>query len=115
MGILVLKNIFTICTKLQLIIVNLIQIVEVKCEEGVTTEEFVIAAHDTATNLINRSDFPADVETLSITFGLIFNYWGRRSFCKMYAIDYVENVDNEAIKKCKGKKSYKGLDVLMDG
>ena len=26
------------------------------------TEEFVIAAHDTSTNLINRSDFPADVE-----------------------------------------------------
>jgi hypothetical protein len=80
-----------------------------------TAEEFVIVAYDTSTNLINRSDFPADVETLAITFGLIFNYWGRRSICKMYAVDYVEKVDNEAIEKCIGKDPFKALDAFMNG
>lgn len=80
-----------------------------------TAEEFVIAAHDTSTNLINRSDFPADVETLAITFGLIFNYWGRRSISKMYAADYVEKVDNEAIERCIGKELFKALDLFMNG
>ena len=80
-----------------------------------TAEEFVIAAHDTASNLIARSDFPADVETLTIMFGLIFNYWGRRSICKMYAIDYADNVNNEAIEKYLGKKPFKALDEFMNG
>lgn len=80
-----------------------------------TAEEFVITAHDTATNLISRSDFPADVETLATTFGLIFNYWGRRSICKMYATDYVERVNNEAIEKFIGKEPFKALDAFMNG
>jgi hypothetical protein len=80
-----------------------------------TAEEFVIAAHNTSTSLINRSDFPADVETLATTFGLIFNYWGRRSICKMYAVDYVEKVDNEAIEKCIGKELFRALDAFMNG
>lgn len=84
-------------------------------ENPKSAEKFVIAAHDTSTNLISRSDFPADVETLAITFGLIFNYWGRRSICKMYAVDYVEKVDNEAIEKFVGKEPFKALDVFMNG
>ena len=75
----------------------------------------MIAAHDISSNIINRSDFPADVETLTITFGLVFNYWGRRSICKMYALDYIEKVDNEAIEKFIGKESFKALDAFMNG
>ena len=84
-------------------------------ENSKTAEEFVITAHNTLSNLISRSDFPADVETLAITFGLIFNYWGRRSICKMYAVDYEEKVDNEAIEKCIGKEPFKALDAFMNG
>lgn len=80
-----------------------------------TVEEFVDAAHDTATSLINREDFPADVETLSITIGLIFNYWGRRSICRMYAVDYAEKVDNATIEKLIGSERYKALDELTYG
>lgn len=80
-----------------------------------TAEKFVIAAHDTSTNLINRSDFPADVETLATTFGLLFNYWGRRSICKMYAVDYFEKVDNQTIEKCIRKEPFKALDAFMNG
>ena len=80
-----------------------------------TAEEFVLAAHETSTNLINRSDFPADVETLATTFGLIFNYWGRRSICKMCTVDYVEKVDNKAIEKFIGKEPFKAWDAFMNG
>lgn len=80
-----------------------------------TAEEFVALAHDTSVSLIKRNDFPADVETLAITFGLIFNYWGRRSICKMYAVDYVERADNEAIEKCIGREPFKALDAFMNG
>lgn len=79
-----------------------------------TVEEFLIAAHDTSSNLISRSDFPADVETLAITVGLIFNYWGRRSICKMYAVDYVEKVDNEVIEKFIGKEPFRAMDAFMN-
>jgi len=80
-----------------------------------TAEELVIEAHNASTSLINRSNFPADVETLVITFGLFFNYWGRRSICKMHAVDYVEKVDNEVIEKCMGKEPFKAMDVFMNG
>ncbi|WP_334104163.1 hypothetical protein [Muricomes intestini] len=84
-------------------------------ENTKAAEEYVIKSHDVSTNLINRSDFPADVETLAITVGLIFNYWGRRSICKMYAVDYVESVDNTAIEKFIGKDLFRALDTFMNG
>lgn len=60
-----------------------------------TAEEFVV---NTSKDLINRGDFPADVETLVIMFGLIFNYWGRSSICKMHAVDYVEKWTTKSLK-----------------
>ncbi len=90
------------------------QMCETVCGPKVA-EEFVIEAYDTSTNLINRSDFPADVETLATTFGLIFNYLGRRSTCKMYAVDYVEKVDNKVIENFIGKEPFKALNIFMNG
>lgn len=77
--------------------------------------EFLVSAHKTASELIVRGDFPADAETLSVTFGLIFNYWGRRSICKKYALDYIEKVDNTAIEKLIGKEPFKALNAYMKG
>lgn len=62
-----------------------------------TALEFLMEPHDLATELINRKDFPASIETLAITLGLVFNYYGRRSICLMYANDYQEQVDNTSI------------------
>lgn len=62
-------------------------------------QEYVTAPHALATELISREDFPVDFETLKCTLGVIFNYYGRRSICKMYANDYREEVDNSAIEK----------------
>ena len=62
-------------------------------------QEYVTAPHALATELISREDFPVDFETLKCTLGVIFNYYGRRSICKMYANDYREEIDNSAIEK----------------
>ena len=61
--------------------------------------EYVMAPHALATELIDRADFPVDFETLKCTLSVIFNYYGRRSICKMYANDYREEVDNATIEK----------------
>lgn len=52
--------------------------------------DYVLSGIRTAKSLIARQDFPADVATLATTLGLIFNFWGRSSICKMYAMDYQE-------------------------
>lgn len=62
-----------------------------------TIEEFVYEPHKIACNMISRKDFPANIEALKVTLGLIFNYYGRRSVCKKYAVDFIDNVDNTLI------------------
>lgn len=49
-----------------------------------------------AIQLFSREDFPADINTLKSAFGVLYNYWGLRSICKMYASDYEEKVQNDA-------------------
>ena len=55
------------------------------------------------------------METLVIMFELIFDFWVRRSICKMYAVDYVEKMDNEVIEKRMGKEPFKEMDAFMNG
>ena len=52
-----------------------------------------------ANELIGRANFPADFKTLKDTMGVIFNYFGRRSICKMYSKDYQDNADTSTIEK----------------
>lgn len=80
-----------------------------------TAAEFLMEPHIHATELINRQDFPANLETLATTFGVIFNYYGRRSICKMYAIDYIEKVDNSSIIKLIKKETVEALNNFMYG
>ena len=49
--------------------------------------------------LIGHVNFPADFKTLKDTMGVIFNYFGRRSICKMYSKDYQDNADTSTIEK----------------
>lgn len=77
--------------------------------------EFVAMPHSLATELIGRADFPANIETLAVTLGVIFNYLGRRSICKMYARDFVESVDNSTIEGFIGTEPYNALNAYMVG
>ena len=68
-----------------------------------------------ATKLISRKDFPRNIETLATTMGLIFNYYGRRSICKMYAIDYNDCADMDIIAGFIGQETIKALNDYMLG
>lgn len=58
-----------------------------------TALSYVLEAHNPASEILARSDFPKDIETLSTTLGLIFNFLGRRSICMLYATDYNKYIE----------------------
>lgn len=80
-----------------------------------TIKEFLDMPRLLAIELINRADFPANIETMKVTMGLIFNYYGRRSICKMYALDYQDNEDNSTIAKLIYPQTVTLLDGFMVG
>ena len=81
----------------------------------ITAQEFVDMPRKHATKLISRKDFPRNIETLATTMGLIFNYYGRRSICKMYAIDYNDCADMDIIAGFIGQETIKALNDYMLG
>ena len=82
---------------------------------GKSALEFLLQSHSHAVAMIERVDFPASIEALAVTLGLIFNYYGRRSICKMYAVDFIDNTDNSAIAKFIRPDTVKALDMFMLG
>ena len=80
-----------------------------------TALQFTLAPHDLAVSLIERDDFPANIETLATTFGVTFNYYGRRAICKMHSTDFKDEIDNSAIEKFLGIDTVKALDTFMQG
>ena len=80
-----------------------------------TAKEFVDMPRNLANELISREDFPANIETLATTMGAIFNYYGRRSICKMYATDYIDEADTSVIAGFIGEDTVKALDAFMLG
>ena len=80
-----------------------------------TVKEYVEIPHREAAELISRTDFPADIEALAVTIGLIFNYYGKRSICKMYAVDYQDGPEYEVIQDVLSAKMIKALNEFMVG
>ena len=68
-----------------------------------------------AIDLFSRRDFPADISTLKSAFGVLYNYYGLRSICEMYATDYVEEIKNEAFLKIISSQNYVTMNNLMHG
>lgn len=77
--------------------------------------EYVGETHKHVTELINRMDFPANIDMLKSTLGIIFNYYGRRSICKMYATDYIDSLDNAVFKRFLTPQMEKLLNSYMEG
>lgn len=80
-----------------------------------TAQEFVEMPRKLASELIGREDFPANLETLAVTLGIIFNYYGRRSVCLMYAGDYDDSADMSVIEGFLGKDTVKAFNNYMVG
>lgn len=81
----------------------------------ITVGEFLDGSCSTACEIINRKDFPKDVETLSTALGIIFNYLGRRSICKMYSTDYKDVIDDSRLSSLIGNAHFSLLKGLMSG
>ena len=80
-----------------------------------SVKEYLYAKHQFVVDMMSRMDFPANLETLKSTLGVLYNYWGLRSICKMYAQNYIEQVDNTAIIKLLPLQLFTVMNVLMDG
>lgn len=61
-----------------------------------TVSQYVEEKRLHAVELFSRQDFPADLDMLKSAMGVLFNYFGLRSICAMYATDYNEKIDNAA-------------------
>ena len=77
--------------------------------------ELVNTPLNTFSEIITRNDFPADIGTLSTAIGLVFNYYGYRSICKLFAEDYMETEDSSSIAALFGDGITNILDKLMLG
>ncbi len=64
-----------------------------------TVSQYVEEKRLHAVELFSRQDFPADLDMLKSAVGVLFNYFGLRSICEMYATDYTEKIDNDAFLK----------------
>ena len=59
--------------------------------------------------------FPKDDNTLKSAFGVLYNYWGLRSICEMYASDYVEEVQNDAFLQFIPTINFCLMNIMMHG
>lgn len=81
-----------------------------------TVEEILKDTYSLSASLFERNDFPTDIEMFVTALGTFFNYLGRRSICKMYAVDYVPlSLDKSAFINFFGEKEFLYLDTLMNG
>ena len=70
---------------------------------------------NTVSEIIQRKDFPSDISDVSTVIGLVFNYYGYRSICKLFATNYTESEDKSSIVSLMGDTTIKLLDTLMLG
>ncbi len=80
-----------------------------------SVEEYLCTKYQFVVDMMNRSDFPASIETLKTTLGALYNYFGLRSICKMYAQNYVEQVDSTDIIKIIPQYIFSTMNIFMQG
>lgn len=78
-------------------------------------EEYLCVEHQLVVDMMSRADFPVNIETLKATLGVLYNYFGLRSICKMYVKNYAEQVDNTAIIKILPLPIFSAINTFMEG
>ncbi len=78
-------------------------------------EDYLCCKHQFVVEMMSKKDFPANIEILKTTLGVLYNYFGLRSICKMYAQDYVEQVDNTTIINILSSQTFYVMDTFMEG
>lgn len=77
--------------------------------------EYVQEKQQTAISVFSRKGFPANIEQLSNSLGILFNYWGLRSICEMYATDFTEIIDNSIFMDFIPSNHFCAINRLMHG
>lgn len=77
--------------------------------------EYVHLKQQHAIDLFSRIDFPADKNALIAALNVLFNYWGLRSICEMYASDYTENIQNGVFLQHISTLHFSPINRLMHG
>ena len=80
-----------------------------------TVKEYIETKRESAKELFSQEVFLKDFDSLKDSLGVLFNYWGLRSICKMYAKDYHEVIDNEAFLRYISSYYFCILNNLMTG
>lgn len=75
--------------------------------------DYVNCKYQHAIDLFSRSDFPADISTLKTSLGVLFNYYGLRSICEMYSINFKEEANTSAFRKFISDELFDMLNCLM--
>ncbi len=83
--------------------------------ETITVKEYVDASYIRVTEIMKKKGFPESIDILSDVIGGIFNYFGNRSVCKMYALDYHEESDDCIIRNFLSEEKFIFLNEMMVG
>lgn len=80
-----------------------------------TVKQYVRDRQQAAIDIFSMPNFPANIETLKVAIGVLYNYLGLRSICKMYAEDYVEEINNRVFLKFIPTMHFITLNNQMNG
>ncbi len=68
-----------------------------------------------ASDLFIRTDFPADLNTLKTAIGVLYNYFGLRSICEMYSVDFSDQEDYSVFLNYMSSTTFHLLKTFMKG
>lgn len=77
--------------------------------------DFLDSKYSFSMNLVREGGLTKSIEQVSTTLGVLYNYWGMRSICMLYAIDYKETADYKEIYSFIPKPIFSELNDLMSG
>lgn len=80
-----------------------------------TVQQYIDEKQQHSIDLFGRKDFPASIDVLKSSVGIMFNYFGLRSICELYATDYNENINNQAYMKFISTQQFTAINNLMHG
>ena len=77
--------------------------------------QYVDEKQQHAIDLFARTDFPANISALKSAVGVLCNYYGLRSICEKYSIDYTEKVDNAVFLQYISTQYFSKFNSFMHG
>lgn len=80
-----------------------------------TVKDYLLQKHQLFVDMMNGKAVTMNAEKLITTLGVLYNYWGLRSVCKMYGQNYIEQIDNTPIIKEFPERMFFVADTFMEG